>query len=36
MEKVNLSIGSEVELSNNFLGKGFYAVPTLAVKWTFR
>lgn len=35
MEKVNLSIGSEVELSNNFVGKGFYAIPTLAVKWTF-
>lgn len=31
----NLSIGSEVELSNNFVGKGFYAIPTLALKWTF-
>jgi len=29
------SIGAEVELSNNFVGKGFYAIPTLAVKWTF-
>ena len=35
MEKVNLSIGSEVELSVNFVGKGFYAIPTAAVKWTF-
>jgi len=35
MEKVNLSIGSEVEISNNFVGKGFYAIPTAAVKWTF-
>lgn len=35
MEKVNLSIGSEVEISNNFAGKGFYAIPTAALKWTF-
>lgn len=40
-EGVNLSIGSEVELSNNFVwndhGKNnkFYAIPTLAAKWTF-
>lgn len=32
----NLSVGSEVELSNNFGGRdGFYAIPTIAVKWTF-
>ncbi|MDR1937947.1 MAG: DUF5020 family protein [Tannerellaceae bacterium] len=32
----NLSVGSEVELTNNFaLHDGFYAIPTLAVKWTF-
>ena len=37
----NLSIGTEVELSNNFIwnDKGrnnkFYAIPTLALKWTF-
>lgn len=37
----NLSVGSEVELSNNFVwnDKGrnnkFYAIPTLALKWTF-
>lgn len=42
MEKVNLSLGTEVELSNNFVwnkdGKNnrFYAIPTLAAKWTFR
>ncbi|GAE23394.1 hypothetical protein JCM10003_3152 [Bacteroides pyogenes JCM 10003] len=32
----NLSVGSEVELSNNFANHdGFYAIPTLALKWTF-
>lgn len=34
-EKVNLSLGAEVELSCNFVGKGFYAMPTVAAKWTF-
>lgn len=34
-EKVNLSVGTEVELSANFIGKGFGAMPTVAVKWTF-
>ena len=34
-EKVNLSIGTEVELSCNFVDKGFYAMPTVAAKWTF-
>ncbi len=34
-EKLNLSVGGEVELSNNFVAKGFYAIPTLAAKWTF-
>lgn len=40
-EGINLSLGSEVELSNNFVynDKGrnnkFYAIPTVAVKWTF-
>lgn len=34
--KFNLSIGSEVELSNNFGTRdGFYVVPTLAMKWSF-
>lgn len=38
---INLSLGSEVELSNNFVynDKGqnnkFYAIPTVAAKWTF-
>ena len=31
-----LSVGSEVELSNNFSNhNGFYVIPTIAVKWTF-
>ena len=34
-EKFNLSIGTEVELTNNFVNKGFYAIPTAAVKWSF-
>lgn len=41
MEKVKLSVGTEVELSNNFVWnkKGqnnrFYAIPTVALKWSF-
>ncbi len=34
-EKVNLSLGTEVELSNNFVAKGFDIMPTVAAKWTF-
>lgn len=34
-EDVNLSFGTEVELSNNFVGTGFYACPTVALKYTF-
>ena len=34
-DKVNFSLGSEVEVSNNFVAKGFYAIPTVAAKWTF-
>lgn len=34
LQNVNLSIGSEVELSNNFVAKGFYAIPTVALKFT--
>ena len=34
-EKVNLSLGTEVELSSNFVGKGFHAMPTIGAKWTF-
>ncbi len=31
-----LSVGTEVELYNNLFHKGFYVIPSLAVKWTFR
>ena len=40
-EKINLSVGTEWELSNNFVwnDKGehnrFYSIPTIAAKWTF-
>ncbi len=40
-EKIKLSVGTEVEISNNFVvdDKGrdnrFYAIPTMAAKWTF-
>ncbi len=40
-EKVNFSLGAEVELSNSFVynaygnNNRFYAIPTLAAKWTF-
>lgn len=32
---VNLSVGGEVEISNNFIGKGFEAIPAMGFKWTF-
>lgn len=31
----NLSFGSELELSYNFVGNRLFAIPTLALKWTF-
>jgi hypothetical protein len=40
-EGINLSLGTEVELSNNFVfdnegnNNKFYAIPTVAAKWTF-
>lgn len=34
-EKINLSLGTEVELSSNFVGKSFHAMPTIGAKWTF-
>lgn len=34
-ENINLSLGSELELSCNFIAKGFHAMPTIAAKWTF-
>jgi len=35
MDNFNLSVGTEVEISNNFVASGFFAIPTIAVKWTF-
>ncbi|MBO4826836.1 MAG: DUF5020 family protein [Prevotella sp.] len=41
MEDFNLSLGTEVEISNNFVwndqgqNNRFYAIPTLAAKWSF-
>lgn len=40
MENVNLSVGTEVEISNNFIfntynNKKLFVNPTLALKWTF-
>lgn len=40
-DKFNLSIGTELEISNNFVwptngtNNRFYVIPTLAAKWTF-
>ena len=35
-DKFNLSIGGEVELSNNFAARdGFYVIPTAAIRWDF-
>lgn len=34
-ENFNMSIGTEVELSNNFVARGFDVMPTVAVKWDF-
>lgn len=34
-DNINLSVGTEVELSANFVAKGFDAMPTAALKWTF-
>lgn len=35
LENINLSLGAEVELSANFVAKGFHALPTIGAKWTF-
>jgi len=41
IEKLRLSLGTEVEVSNNFVfdnqgrNNRFYAIPTIAAKWTF-
>lgn len=34
-EKINLSVGTEIEMSCNFVQKGFTVMPTAALKWTF-
>lgn len=35
-DNFNLSLGTEIELTHNFaLKDGFYAIPTLAAKWSF-
>lgn len=31
----NLSLGTEVELSNNFIAEAFKVMPTAAIKWVF-
>lgn len=35
-EKVNLSVGAEIELSNNFVKQGFAVNPAVGLKWVFR
>lgn len=35
-EKVNLSVGGEVELSYNFVKKGFAVMPAVGLKWNFK
>ena len=34
-ENIHLSLGGEVELSANFVNKGFNALPAFGAKWTF-
>ena len=34
-EKIGLSVGGELELSANFVDKGFHALPAIGAKWTF-
>ena len=35
LEDFNLSIGGEVELSSNFVDRGFHVCPAFGAKWTF-
>ncbi len=35
-DNINLSVGGEVELSNNFVRKGFAVIPAVGIKWTFK
>ena len=32
----NISIGSEIEFSNNLISNNFEVMPTLALKWNFK
>lgn len=34
-EKISLSVGGELELSANFVEKGWHALPAIGAKWTF-
>ena len=34
-ENINLSLGGELELSANFVAKGFHAMPAVGAKWAF-
>ena len=34
-DKFNLSVGGELEVSTNFVDKGFYLMPAVGLKWTF-
>lgn len=34
-DDIHLSVGTEVEMSANFVGRGFGVLPTCAIKWTF-
>ncbi|MDL2238871.1 DUF5020 family protein [Bacteroidales bacterium OttesenSCG-928-K22] len=34
-DQFKLSIGSEVKVSYNYVGKGLYVIPTAAIKWSF-
>ena len=34
-DNINLSLGGELEISNNFVEKGFRALPAFGAKWTF-
>ena len=35
LENFNLSLGGEIELSSNFVEKGFNIMPAIGAKWTF-
>ena len=34
-ENVGLSLGGELEITSNFVAKGFKALPAFGAKWTF-